>query len=81
MTVVLRVDTVESCRSLSSRSPGVSVYGSRAIHIEVEAAILSAARGSLMELAWMIEAGSGQRVGVNPDHVLMLRIVEPGSDR
>lgn len=46
---------------------------------EVEAAILSAARGSLLELAWMTEADSGQRVGVNPDHVLMLRGVDPGS--
>jgi hypothetical protein len=44
---------------------------------DVESAILSAARGSIMELAWMTEAGSGQRVGVNPDHVIMLRVVEP----
>jgi hypothetical protein len=48
---------------------------------EIEASILSAARGSLMELAWMNEADSGQRVGVNPDHVLMLRPFEAGSDR
>jgi hypothetical protein len=46
---------------------------------EIEAAILSAARGSIMEFAWMTEAESGQRVGVNPDHVLLLRAVEPGS--
>jgi hypothetical protein len=39
----------------------------------VESAILSAARGSIMELAWMIDAETGHRVGVNPDHVLMLR--------
>jgi hypothetical protein len=48
---------------------------------EVEKAILSAARGSLMELAWMTEADSGQPVGVNPDHVLMLRALDSGSDR
>ncbi len=47
----------------------------------VEAAILSAARGSIMELAWMTEAESGQQIGVNPDHVLMLRVLDPGSDR
>ncbi|MFZ1996150.1 MAG: hypothetical protein WAU75_18710 [Solirubrobacteraceae bacterium] len=47
----------------------------------VEAAILSAARGSIMELAWMTEDQSGQRIGVNPDHVIMLRIVDPGSER
>jgi len=40
---------------------------------QVQALILSAARGSLMELAWMTEADSGQRIGVNPDHVLLLR--------
>jgi hypothetical protein len=48
---------------------------------QVEAAILSAARGSIMEFAWMTEAGSGDRVGVNPDHVLLLRVLEAGSDR
>ena len=47
---------------------------------EVEAAILSAARGSIMEFAWMTEADSGQRVGVNPDHVLTLRALEAGSE-
>lgn len=39
----------------------------------VEAAILSAARGSIMELAWLTEAHTGERIGVNPDQVLMLR--------
>jgi hypothetical protein len=47
----------------------------------IEAQILSAARGSIMELAWMTEAESGQRVGINPDHVLMLRGIELGPDR
>lgn len=40
---------------------------------EIEAAILAAARGSIMELAWMIESGTGERIGLNPEHVLMLR--------
>lgn len=39
----------------------------------VEAGIVSAARGSIMELAWLIDAKTGQRVGINPDHVLLLR--------
>jgi hypothetical protein len=47
---------------------------------DVESAILSAARGSLMELAWMTEAQSGRRVGVNPDHVQALRALDSGSD-
>ncbi len=45
---------------------------------DIERAILSAARGSIMEFAWMTEADSGERVGVNPDHVLLLRALEPG---
>jgi hypothetical protein len=47
---------------------------------DVEATILSAARGSLMEFAWLTEADSRQPVGVNPDHVLMIRAPDPGSD-
>ena len=44
----------------------------------VESAILAAARGSIMELAWMIDAETGQRVGVNPEHVLTLRELDSG---
>lgn len=40
---------------------------------QIEASILSAARGSIMEFAWFPEADSGRRVGVNPEHVVMLR--------
>jgi hypothetical protein len=39
----------------------------------VEAALLAAARGSIMELAWLNLSGSGEPVGVNPDHVVALR--------
>jgi F420-0:gamma-glutamyl ligase len=39
----------------------------------VESAIVSAARGSIMELAWMVEAQTGDRVGINPDHVVTVR--------
>jgi hypothetical protein len=45
---------------------------------DIEAAILSASRGSLMEFAWLTEAESGERIGVNPDRVVMLRHVQPG---
>ena len=41
---------------------------------DIESAILSAARGSIMELAWMTEVTTGDRVGINPEHVLMLRV-------
>lgn len=39
----------------------------------LEAAILSAARGSIMELAWVTDAESGHKIGINPEHVVMLR--------
>jgi hypothetical protein len=44
---------------------------------QVEKAILSAARGSIMELAWMTEVHTGELIGLNPDHVVMLREVAP----
>lgn len=46
---------------------------------EVEAAILSAARGSLLEFAWMTEAETGHAVAINPDQVLLLRDLGDGS--
>lgn len=41
----------------------------------VERIILDAARGSIMELAWMVEAETGKSLGVNPECVVMLRAV------
>ncbi len=48
---------------------------------DVEAAILGAARGSMMELAWFREVGSGERLGVNPEHVVALRGADGPSAR
>ncbi len=42
---------------------------------QVEELILAAARGSIMELAWVTEVESGEPIGINPEHVLMLRAV------
>jgi hypothetical protein len=42
---------------------------------EVERAILDAARGSIMELAWLTDAATGERVGVNPACVVSLRAI------
>jgi len=44
---------------------------------EVERAILDAARGSLMQLAWLVDAETGENLAVNPDRVVMLRAVSP----
>ena len=35
--------------------------------------ILDAARGSIMQLAWFIEAETGGDLAVNPEHVVALR--------
>jgi hypothetical protein len=40
---------------------------------DVERAILDAARGSIMQLAWLVEAEMGADLAVNPDHVVTLR--------
>ncbi len=40
---------------------------------EIERLILAAARGAIMEFAWLTEAETGARVGVNPECVVMLR--------
>jgi hypothetical protein len=44
----------------------------------VERSVVDAARGSIMSLAWLTEASSGERVAVNPEHVVMLRTATAG---
>jgi hypothetical protein len=44
---------------------------------EVERTILDAARGSLMQLAWLVEVETGENLAVNPDQVVMLRAISP----
>ncbi|HET7049987.1 MAG TPA: hypothetical protein VFI54_17115 [Solirubrobacteraceae bacterium] len=58
----------------------ITVLGGERYRVEgdakqVERKILDAARGSIMELAWLIEADSGEALGVNPECVVMLRTV------
>jgi hypothetical protein len=43
---------------------------------DVEKAIIAAARGSIMQIAWLEEADGGRTVGVNPAHVVSLRAVD-----
>ncbi len=40
---------------------------------DVERMILNAARGSIMELTWLVEVETGEEVGINPECVVMLR--------
>jgi hypothetical protein len=43
----------------------------------VERTILDAARGSIMQLAWLIEADTRDDLAVNPKHVVLLRAAGP----
>lgn len=47
---------------------------------EIEGQILAAARGSILEFAWMTDARTAERIGINPDQVLMLRALSSASD-
>lgn len=40
---------------------------------EVERLILDAARGSIMQFAWLIDTQTAEPLGVNPEHVMTLR--------
>lgn len=43
---------------------------------DVERLILNAARGSIMEFAWLVEAQTGERLGINPECVMVLRAAD-----
>lgn len=43
---------------------------------DVERIILDAARGSIMQLAWLVEAETGNDLAINPDHVMLLRTLD-----
>ena len=40
---------------------------------DVARVIIDAARGSIMQLAWLVEAETREALAVNPDHVVTLR--------
>jgi hypothetical protein len=41
---------------------------------DVEASIVAASRGSIMQLAWVTEAGSGRSIAINPLHVVAIEL-------
>ena len=43
---------------------------------DIERLILDAARGSIMQFAWMTDAGTGESLAINPDSVMVLRTPE-----
>jgi hypothetical protein len=43
----------------------------------VERTILDAARGSIMQLAWLTDVETRDDVAVNPEHVILVRALRP----
>ena len=62
-----RLDTIELTLLTGER---YEVQGSLE---EVEATIIAASRGSIMQLAWLTERASGAAVGINPACIVSLR--------
>lgn len=44
---------------------------------DIERLIVDAARGSIMQLAWFIDAETGDELAVNPESVVLLRAAGP----
>jgi hypothetical protein len=64
-----------------SKTTEITVLGGDRYRVEgdarqVERLILDAARGSIMELAWLVESETGELLGINPECVMILRAVE-----
>jgi hypothetical protein len=56
----------------------ITLVGGERHHVEddvkeVERLILDAARGSIMQFAWLTDARTAAPLGVNPEHVMTLR--------
>ncbi len=43
---------------------------------EIERIIIDAARGSIMQLAWLVDAERHDDLAVNPEHVVTLRAAD-----
>lgn len=61
-----------------ARTTEIILAGGAVHRVEGEASdvarvILDAARGSIMEFAWLVDAATGDRLGVNPAMVVSLR--------
>jgi hypothetical protein len=67
-------------RSLQPMAPTteLTIVGGEVLRVhgdtkDVERQIMDASRGSLMALAWLVDADTGESLGVNPEHVVLLR--------
>ena len=77
----LIIETPGASRIAMSTTTEIAVLGGERYRVEgdpkdVERLILDAARGSIMEFAWLVEFQTGERLGVNPESVVTLRAVD-----
>ena len=68
----------ERSRQPATRTTEITVLTGDRYRVEgdardVERIILDAARGSIMQLAWLTEAETGADLAINPEHVVTLR--------
>ena len=42
---------------------------------QIERLILDAARGSILQFAWLTDAETAEPLGINPEHVMTLRAI------
>jgi hypothetical protein len=64
---------VEHAEIRMVNSDAIRVEGSLS---EVERELSDAARSGRSRFAWLTDEGTGQQIGVNPDHVVSLRLSE-----
>jgi hypothetical protein len=60
----------------------ITLHGGERCRVEgeakdIERQILDAARGSIMQLAWVTDAVTGESLAINPECIVMLRALAP----
>jgi hypothetical protein len=68
----------EQSRRPATHTTQITVVTGDRVHVEgdprdVARIILDAARGSIMQLAWLTEAETGEDLAITPEHVVVLR--------
>jgi len=48
---------------------------------DVEATVVAASRGSIMQMAWLQESATGRRIAVNPRWVVTIAAADPAGER
>jgi hypothetical protein len=76
------MSSIDRSPRTATHTTEITVLTGDRYHVEGDARdvariILDAARGSIMQLAWLTEAETGEDVAINPEHMVMLRAAAP----